>query len=489
MHLFKRSERTGAPYYVKYVEVLPNGRRQQRLVSTRTHEHAAAKKVAMKIISDAAMRTYGLIDAEAERFKNEARRTIEEHLLDFGQRLKSRSTGTNALRNVNGQLNYIRGFASYAQIKIIGHINADLMNQYIAHLRENGRSARTVGAMIGASKHFTSWLRKHGKLKSDPLETVERPDPESDRKLNRRMLKLDEWQWLVKATLAGPERYEMAAEARCLAYRTAIQTGLRSSELKSLSRGSFELDVDRPYVKTASGQTKNRQTAYQYIDKALANDLRSFLATKMPQAKVFNLPHKYAAKMLQADILAARAMWLAEARNDPTERAKRESCDFLMPTNEAGDELDFHALRHTCGAWLAIQGEQPKVIQSVMRHSTISLPLDTYGHLIEGAEAAAVSRNGNLTAMPALQMATGTDSSLICLDTHLIPTRVRGACDDVRGGAIGTFTNDSTQQQKSRVIPMENAASCEMVQAVAKAEGKGVEPSTACAATDFESAS
>jgi len=34
----------------------------------------------------------------------------------------------------------------------------------------------------------------------------------------------------------------------------------------------------------------------------------------------------------------------------------REQTDFLSRVNDAGQELDFHALCHTCGAWLALSG-------------------------------------------------------------------------------------------------------------------------------------
>ena len=44
---------------------------------------------------------------------------------------------------------------------------------------------------------------------------------------------------------------------------------------------------------------------------------------------------------------------------------------------------------------------------SWLRHSTITLTLDTYGHLIAGSEAVAVASSAELTAIPML--ATGTD--------------------------------------------------------------------------------
>ena len=54
--------------------------------------------------------------------------------------------------------------------------------------------------------------------------------------------------------------------------------------------------------------------------------------------------------------------------------------------------LDFHSLRHTCGAWMAMANVRCKTVQTVMRHSTITLTMDTYGHLFPGQEAEAVGK-------------------------------------------------------------------------------------------------
>lgn len=53
---------------------------------------------------------------------------------------------------------------------------------------------------------------------------------------------------------------------------------------------------------------------------------------------------------------------------------------------------DFHGLRHTCGAWLAQAGAHPKVVQTIMRHSSITLTMDRYGHLFPGEASEAVAR-------------------------------------------------------------------------------------------------
>jgi hypothetical protein len=98
------------------------------------------------------------------------------------------------------------------------------------------------------------------------------------------------------------------------------------------------------------------------------------------------------AEMLRDDLAAARKAWLDEARRDSEEFVRREQSDFLAEPNHDGKVLDFHSLRHTCGAWLAMTGVHPKVVQLVMRHSSITLTMDTYGHLFPGQEAEAVGR-------------------------------------------------------------------------------------------------
>jgi integrase len=90
-------------------------------------------------------------------------------------------------------------------------------------------------------------------------------------------------------------------------------------------------------------------------------------------------------------LAAARAAWVKEGQ-DKAERARREQSDFLLPVNHDGEHLDFHSLRHTCGAWLALAGCHPKVVQTVMRHSTITLTMDAYGHLFPGQVAEAIGK-------------------------------------------------------------------------------------------------
>lgn len=407
--LIKRSTKEGAPWYVDYYAIEPNGQKKRRLISTKTSDKKTAKEIMRKYEGEAAVRAHRLIDPLEDSIRRQAARSVDEHLADFKNKLKAAGrTAGHAQRTEN----YIREFVTHAAITSIGDIRADHATGWAASLRESGMAARTIQGRLTAIKSFTKWLAAGDKLVRDPLVSVSKPNAREDRRRERRMLLPAEWQWLSAATMSGEERFGMTGRERCLLYRVAIQTGLRASEIRSLGRGHFHLDGDRPFVRVASSATKNAKAAYQYIDRALADELRAHLAKKLPKAPAFSLPTEFEmANMLRADLADARRAWLQEASRDPEERAKRDQRDFLLAVNEAGQGLDFHALRHTCGAWLALRGVQPKVIQSVMRHSTITLTLDTYGHLIAGAEAAAIASTADMTSVGEVLAATGTDGA------------------------------------------------------------------------------
>ena len=162
------------------------------------------------------------------------------------------------------------------------------------------------------------------------------------------MLLPEKWHRLETATEAGPERYGMLGRERLLLYRTAIQSGLRSNELRSLTRGRLYFDSEPPYITCKAGSTKNRKDARQYIQPELAIDLKEHIVTKAPKAPVFKLPHETnLARMLRDDLAEARNGWLTEAIDDPQEYAQRQQSDFLTDVNHEGETTDFHSLRHT----------------------------------------------------------------------------------------------------------------------------------------------
>ena len=56
----------------------------------------------------------------------------------------------------------------------------------------------------------------------------------------------------------------------------------------------------------------------------------------------------------------------------------------VVELTDLPDDLTPHELRHTCAALYIAQGADPKAIQSQMRHSSIAVTFDVYGHLFPG---------------------------------------------------------------------------------------------------------
>ena len=377
--VFKRGGKKAKGYwYVQWYD--HNGKRRSQC--THTTDKATAERIARKHEADAALRRDGVIDPTLDAISKESQRSIEAHLTDYESKLRA---ANRTEKHITSTTQFIRWIAGHAGFNTASDICADGVNRYAGKLRDEGRAARTIQAHLNAVKAFTKWLTEHHKLPRDPLSSVKKPNPKADRRRERQMLLPEEWRRLETATESGPERYGMEGGERLLLYRAAIQTGLRSSELRSLTRGRLYFDVAPPYITCKAGSTKNRKDARQYIQPELAASLKDHIATKAPKAKVFNLPHETnLARMLRDDLAEARLQWLSDAKDDPQEYAQRQQSDFLADTNHEGEVTDFHCLRHTCGAWLAMSGVHPKVVQTVMRHQSITLTMDTYGHLFPG---------------------------------------------------------------------------------------------------------
>src|SRR5262249_18166894 len=146
-------------------------------------------------------------------------------------------------------------------------------------------------------------------------------------------------------------------------------------------RPSDQVEIVRSESACESHARRARSRRVSSNETVAANDVRRTW-------RLFSLPDKCdMADMLREDLAAARRAWLRECLSDLDAYIAREQTDFLAGRNHAGEVLDFHALRHTCGAWLVLSGANAKIVQVVMRHSTIKLTLDTYGHLLPGQEA------------------------------------------------------------------------------------------------------
>ena len=117
---------------------------------------------------------------------------------------------------------------------------------------------------------------------------------------------------------------------------------------------------------------------------------------------------------------------------DPDNLIKRY---FLPAIEHAGlRRFRFHDLRHTFGSLLIQDGASLAYVKEQMGHSSIQITVDTYGHLIPGANVSWVDR-----------LDIQTDSQQTATGQQLRPgTSLRGPSprSEKTGGGGWTRTND-----------------------------------------------
>ncbi len=201
---------------------------------------------------------------------------------------------------------------------------------------------------------------------------------------------------MLGATRDAPQQFGMSGGERALIYELAATTGLRASELASLTAASFTL-ADSPSVTIAAAYAKNRRQDTLPLRAPMAALLREFLTGKLPGAKAFpELNKDHTAEMLKADLAAAG-----------------------LPFDLDGKVFDFHALRHQFISSLAAAGVHPKTAQQLTRHSTITLTMDNYTHVFRGDLDKAIDALADWhTPEHGPALATGTDDGSVSPTVH-----------------------------------------------------------------------
>lgn len=366
-----------------------NGKRVRK--SSGTSCKATASRILAEHERLAALGAAGLRDPVMESITLHSKETVLKWLGDYILSLEVSHGKEN--QHVQDTRVQITKIIDAAGIRYGRELRSHHLTDYIAKRQtQENLSARTVQSYITAMKGFTAWCKLHNRLVYDPLVTVSSPTPTKDRRYVRRALTREEWSWICRILPGSRPKRHLTGPERLALYELALVTGLRAKEIRSLRRSSFVLNDSTPYVMLPASTTKNAKPAEQMLTAAYAARIRNLISTKVPSAPAFAIIDlNHLPLVLRSDLSEARALWIKEAGTDVDEIARRTNSDFLSPQDHEGKRVDFHALRYTCGAWLALGGIHAKQIQKIMRHSSIRLTLDTYGHLFPEQQDAAMS--------------------------------------------------------------------------------------------------
>lgn len=362
---YKRTNKQDAKYYIDFYD-FSSGTKKRVTRSTGTADYQTACSILKVKQSEAARAKFDVTSVAAQRLKLEQSRPLMEHVAEY---LQQSDAGDHHLRVTTGSL---MRFAQVSKRDYWKEITDEDGSKFLQHLRAEGLSAGTITNYRRTIKGFSRWMYESKRAPTDQLVSLKgKKNKQSRQRVIRRGVLTREQFGLLFKECRGHWRRTNPAD-RKLAYCLATRCGLRAAEIWQLTETSFCLHGSHPFVFLREDQTKNGKEAKLFLGKKLASQVEEYYASGNTLS---NLPHKHTLYlMLRHDLKKAGLQ-----------------CDLGN-----GERIDFHALRHTCGFWLMSEGVNIKTVQSIMRHSTIRLTLDTYGHLIKGAEEDAIEQTEHM---------------------------------------------------------------------------------------------
>ena len=247
------------------------------------------------------------------------------------------------------------------------HVVADLelqkgpVNGQLVALTAEKRSTKTQRNMLGALTSFCQWLVDHDYLPSHPLQGIRKPSAAVQR--HRRPLTAEEVLHFL----------EHCDPTRRLTYEVAIYTGLRANELRQLTHA--HLDVARSGLRLDREWTKNRKEGFQPLPLPLTQALdaagKRKDATRLYAKFLRNLPEEACTPRMPS---GTPLLYLSSS---PIQGFNRDLVKAGIPKVTDEGTLDFHSLRATY-ATLMMDFGNAKEVQTLMRHSTVSLTMDRY---------------------------------------------------------------------------------------------------------------
>jgi integrase len=350
--LFKRDGR--GPWLASWFDHA--GRRVTR--STRTTDRAAADRILSKYVADAALRREGVVDPAKDRLAVEGRRSIDDHVRDY---LAHCRHAGHAERHVAQKASHLRRMIGATHIGRLSELTADVVEHFLASVKDTGASARTMNFARQICVAFASWCVRTKRLDSNPLTVVPKQDESRDRRRVRRPLTDDE---LARLIAVARER------GRAAWYLAAVLAGLRKGDLLALTWA--DVDFDAATITIRAGKAKRVDVVPMHPQLAAA--LRELFDREpaTPSARVFPTVVTDATRL--RDFVRAGIARVVETKNAETDEVETT----IETKDDEGNVVDLHALRTTLGTQLALAGVAPQVAQRIMRHGDYRTTLAHY---------------------------------------------------------------------------------------------------------------
>ena len=273
---------------------------------------------------------------------------MNEHIEDFlHYLLVERGLADNTIASYRRDLkNYVRFLQEMYNITDPGHIERNHILQFLAKLKEEGKSSRTLARHIASLRSFHHFLLRDRITDHDPTEHIE--NPQVEQKLPK-VLNVKE----VDALLEAPDTTKPLGMRDKAMLEMMYATGMRVSELIQLQLGDIHLDMG--FVRIVGKGNKERIVplgipAIRATDRYL-RDGRPKLVRPQYRNNTLFLNH-------HGRPLSRQGFW-----------------KILKNTaRKAGIQKDLtpHTLRHSFATHLLENGADLRAVQEMLGHADIS---------------------------------------------------------------------------------------------------------------------
>lgn len=180
-------------------------------------------------------------------------------------------------------------------------------------------------------------------------------------------------------------------------YAVALALGLRQGEALGLRWQDVDLDAGELRVRVA-------------LQRVQGQPLRLVEPKTRQSRRTLPLPPPVIAQLRahrtrqREDRLLAGERWegegwglvFANTRGGPLEPRNLTTRYKALLALAGLPNIRFHDLRHSCASLLLAQGVHPRVVMEILGHSTITLTMNTYSHVLPQAQRDALDRLGDL---------------------------------------------------------------------------------------------
>lgn len=161
-------------------------------------------------------------------------------------------------------------------------------------------------------------------------------------------------------------------------YILAVTTGLRKGELLGLQWKDIDLESKTLQVKRSLSFDKNGPIL---STPKTAKSKRNIVLTSIAVGVL--VKHKTKQEELKVKWDKDYDLVFPNRAGKPRDRNGVINKSFKEIKRKGNlPDIRFHDLRHTCATLLLLKGVHPKIVQELLGHSSISITLDTYSHVL-----------------------------------------------------------------------------------------------------------